>query len=75
MFSNTVYTGMNILPWQTAVSDRRADFVKKVNDAFDVSNVRSYGKKAASPISANSIQHLMALSKTLMPLPLFLMVW
>ena len=39
-----------------------ADFVKKVNDAFDVLNVRSYGKKAASPISANSIQHLKVLS-------------
>ena len=77
-----------------------ADFVKKVNDAFDVLNVRSYGKKAASPISANSIQHLKVLSdmkaeseswyvnvknivhlvlmvlfKTLMSLPLFMMVW
>ena len=38
-----------------------ADFVKKVNDVL---NVRTYGKKAASPISANSIQYLKVLSDT-----------
>ena len=65
MFSDTVYAGMNILAslgklrYQAYMT---ADFVKKVNDAFDVLNVRSYGKKAASPISANSMQHLKVLS-------------
>ena len=65
MFSNTVYAGMNILASLGKLQCQAyltADFVKKVNDAFDVLNVRSYGKKAASPISANSNQHLKVLS-------------
>ena len=65
VFSNTVYAGMNILASLGKLRCQAymtADFVKKVNDAFDVLNVRSYGKKAASPISANSIQHLKVLS-------------
>ena len=65
VFSNTVYAGMNILASLGKLRCQAymtADFVKKVNDTFDVLNVRSYGKKAASPISANSIQHLKVLS-------------
>ena len=65
VFSNTVYAGINILASLGKLRCQAymtADFVKKVNDAFDVLNLRSYGKKAASPISANSIQHLKVLS-------------
>ena len=64
-FSNNVYTGMkNVgLRSQTATSAYiTADFLKQVNDVFDLLNVRVYGKKVASPIAGDSIQHLKILS-------------
>ena len=39
-----------------------ADFFKQVNNVFDLLNVRVYGKKVASPIAVDSIQHLKILS-------------
>ena len=54
---NTVYAGMMILASVGKLrSEARmtAEFLKQVNDTFDLLNVRAFGTKTATPLRANS---------------------
>ena len=64
MCSNTVYAGMIILASVGKLrSEARmtAEFLKQVNDTFDLLNVRAFGTKTATPLRANSNEQIACL--------------
>ena len=64
MCSNTVYAGMMILASVGKLrSEARmtAEFLKQVNDTFDLLNVRAFGTKTATPLRANSNEQIACL--------------